>query len=358
MVVAGFKPDYAVPPGWALEEVLEDRSMSQADLARHTGLSEKHISQILKGEAPISVDTARRLEIVTDIPAQLWSSMEHVYRSHLARLANEEKLSSQIGFLEKMPIEAMVRMGLLTKRVKPIDRLQEIFEFFGVADADAWDTVWGPNLQAASYRKKPGSDPGSLAVWLRLGEKAALNRPSQPWNAAEFKESLFWIRSLTTEREPAVWYPKLVDECAQSGVVIVVVPEVKGTKVNGATRWLTPDRVLLQLSLRHKTNDVFWFSFFHEACHVLDEKKRPIFVQGLEDRQTEQRADKFAQDFLIPPQHIPLLRNLNSLPEVEKFSKDIGIHPGIAVGRLQHDKVWSYTNGNNLKQFLELATEV
>lgn len=355
MIVAGFKPDYAVPPGWTLEEVLEERSMSQAELARHTGLSEKHISQIMKGDAPISVDTARRLEIATDIPAQLWSSMEHVYRSHLARLANEEKLSSQIGFLEKMPIEAMVRMGLLTKRVKPIDRLQEVFSFFGVADADAWDTVWAPNLQAASYRKKPGSDLGALAVWLRLGEKEALDQPSQPWNAAEFKESLFRIRNLTTERERAVWFPKLVDECAQSGVVVVLVPEVKGAKVNGATRWLTPNRVLLQLSLRNKTHDIFWFSFFHEVCHILDEKKRSIFIQNLEDQQTEQRADKFAQDFLIPPQHIPLLHNLNSLPEVEKFSEELGIHPGIAVGRLQHDQVWPYTKGAELKQFLELA---
>lgn len=87
MVVAGFKPDYATPPGWTLEEALEERSMSRADLARHTGLSEKHISQLINGEAPISAETAIRLERTTDIPARLWTSMEQVYRSHLARLA-------------------------------------------------------------------------------------------------------------------------------------------------------------------------------------------------------------------------------------------------------------------------------
>lgn len=355
MVVAGFKPDYAVPPGWTLEEALEERSMSQAELARHTGLSEKHISQIIKGDAPISVDTAIKLEVVTDIPARLWSSMEHVYRTHLARLANEEKLIQQIGFLEKMPIKAMVRMGLLTKRATPIDRLQEIFDFFGVADGKAWEKVWSRNLPAASYRRKPGSDLGALAVWLRLGEKEALHQHSQPWNAKEFKESLFRIRNLTAEREPAVWHPKLVDECAQAGVVVVVVQEVTGARVNGATRWLTPDKVLLQLSLRNKTNDVFWFSFFHEARHILDERKRPIFIQGLESREIEQRADRFAQDFLIPPQRIPQLYNLRSLEEVEKFSEELGIHPGIVVGRLQHDQVWTHDRGNDLKQSLELS---
>lgn len=94
MVVASFKPDYATPPGWILEEALEERSMSRADLARHTGLSEKHISQLINGEAPISAEIASRLERATDIPARLWSSMEQVYRSHLARLAEEGKPSS------------------------------------------------------------------------------------------------------------------------------------------------------------------------------------------------------------------------------------------------------------------------
>lgn len=89
MVVKGFNPDYAVPPGWALEEALEDLSMSQADLARHTGLSEKHISQLIKGEAPVTVDTAIRLERATEIPARLWNNLERTYRAALARLAEE-----------------------------------------------------------------------------------------------------------------------------------------------------------------------------------------------------------------------------------------------------------------------------
>ncbi len=63
--------------------------MSRADLARHTGLSEKHISQLINGEDPINAETAIRLERATDIPARLWANMEQVYRSHLARLAGE-----------------------------------------------------------------------------------------------------------------------------------------------------------------------------------------------------------------------------------------------------------------------------
>ncbi|MFN8491179.1 MAG: hypothetical protein U0350_26520 [Caldilineaceae bacterium] len=37
------------------------------------------------------------------------------------------------------------------------------------------------------------------------------------------------------------------------------VPELAQLRVCGATRWLTPNKALLQLSLRYKTNDHLWF---------------------------------------------------------------------------------------------------
>lgn len=357
MVVTGFNPDYAVPPGWTLEEALEDLSMNQADLARHTGLSEKHISQLIKGEAPVTFDTAIKLERATDIPARLWNNLEHTYRATLARLAEEAELSEQIDFLEELPTAAMVSMGYLTKQVKKTERLREVFEFFGVVNRSAWERVWNPTLNSVAFRKKPVSDRGALAVWLRLGERQVAQITCQPWDAKAFTDSLYRIRALTEERNPDIWYPKLVQECASTGVAVVTVPEVKGAKVNGASRWLTPNRGLIQLSLRYKWSDIFWFSFFHEARHILDMHKRPIYVNSSDsDHEEENRADAFARDFLIPPQHTPVLKNLQTLNEVKKFAEEIGIHPGIVVGRLQNDKIWPHHWGNRLRQRLGWAT--
>ena len=53
--------------------------------------------------------------------------------------------------------------------------------------------------------------------------------------------------------------------CASAGVVVALEPAPHGCPVSGAVRWLTPDTALLMLSLRYKTNDQLWFSFFHEA---------------------------------------------------------------------------------------------
>ena len=137
----------------------------------------------------------------------------------------------------------------------------------------------------------------------------------------------------------------------------MVVPEIKGAKVNGASRWLSPRKALLQLSLRYKRNDIFWFSFFHEARHILDEVKKSIFVQGLENQEAEKKADAFARDFLIPPQQASPMNRLKTLNEVKEFAGELGIHPGIVVGRLQNDGVWPRDRGNGLRQSLDLGPD-
>jgi Zn-dependent peptidase ImmA (M78 family) len=141
---------------------------------------------------------------------------------------------------------------------------------------------------------------------------------------------------------------------AKSGVAIVFVPELPKSRAYGATRWLNPVKALIQLSLRYKTNDHLWFTFFHEAGHIVLHGKRKTFLEGdghTGSKSQESEADRFACDHLIP------LHDYESLVEakpitsdaVKQFAKRIGIAPGIVVGRLQHDGHLPYTHLNALK---------
>jgi HTH-type transcriptional regulator/antitoxin HigA len=78
--------DYAVAPGETLRELLEERDLSQRDLARRTGLSPKHVNRLLRGLVPLRVDVAVRLERVTGTPARFWNGLEATYRSDLERI--------------------------------------------------------------------------------------------------------------------------------------------------------------------------------------------------------------------------------------------------------------------------------
>jgi Zn-dependent peptidase ImmA (M78 family) len=98
----------------------------------------------------------------------------------------------------------------------------------------------------------------------------------------------------------------------------------------------------MQLSLRYRTDDQFWFTFFHEAGHILLHDKRDVFLEGIaglsgESKTKEEEADRFAADFLIPPQYTRSLQEIHTKAQAKKLAEQLGISPGIVVGRIQHD---------------------
>ncbi len=110
------------------------------------------------------------------------------------------------------------------------------------------------------------------------------------------------------------------------------------------------------MSDRYKMDDRFWFSFFHEAAHILLHSKKETFVDdGTDDDVVEEEANEYAADFLIPPEHKQRLFQFTTEREVQDFADEISIAPGIVVGRLQHEGKWNWNQGNGLKRSLRIV---
>jgi Zn-dependent peptidase ImmA (M78 family) len=139
------------------------------------------------------------------------------------------------------------------------------------------------------------------------------------------------------------------------------VNELPKTRLSGATRWLGKDKALIQLSLRHKRDDHFWFSFFHEAGHILLHGKKQWFLDDAKigAGEAEEEANAFAADFLIDPGEFNLFCDQSDYGSVaiKRFAQEQGIAPGIVVGRLQHEGLVEYRNCNSLKVSLKWADE-
>lgn len=356
-----YTPDYVSPPGETLEEILDERDMSQAELAERMGRPRKTISEIINGKAAITPETALQLERVLGIPAIFWNNRERHYREALARKEEQERLSKQVEWLNQIPVKDMVKKRWIQLYQDKVEQLREVLNFFGVASPDQLQIVLsGTNVY---FRKSPKSqsDKSAVAAWLRRGEIEADEIKCTPYNASKFKETLQQVRTLTVE-PPEIFQPEIVRLCAIAGVAVVFVPELPKTQVCGATRWLKPDRALIQLSLRYKTDDHLWFAFFHESGHILKHRKRELFLEFKENQgdKEEKEADTFAADLLMPP--VQLKRFLASGKQRSKdgicqFALEIGIAPGIVVGRLQHDGVLPRNHCNELKCKLRWATD-
>ncbi len=341
-----FEPDYAVPPGATLQEVAESMEMTQKELALRTDLTEQSLVRIIKGEQPISYETANRLELVTRVPARLWNNLEAQYREQLAKLAERQRLESNIEWLKSIPTRELVERGHLTANKDKIVMLREALSFYGVSSVAAWHGVW--ETPAIAARRSPcfESRPGDASAWIRQGELQAHDIECLPFDKKKFKQSLKKIRTLTRE-QPEVFASELQRLCAESGVAVVFVREMKKVPWSGATKWITPKKVMILLSLRGKGEDKFWFSFFHEAGHVINDKKKDLLINdGSCDDPREVRADKFASEVIISKQHNIAISLIRSKVEVVRMAEELGVSSGIVAGRYQFlTQKWNFFNG-------------
>lgn len=332
-----YQPTELVPPGDTLVEWLSREEMSQVEFAKRTRLTPKHITQVAKGKVGISPEVALAFERVTSIPARYWTQLDSNYQTAKHRRDEESVLIERVDLVDRFPIKELVRRGYIEKTASKVDQLRDLLGFFGVAGADALDDVW---LQPAMYRRSAvfDTDAGALASWLRLAELEASRIRTAPYDAEAARGAIDKMRALS--RLPGTeWVQPLTDLCASVGIALVIVRELPRCRINGATRWISPDKAMIALSLRHRRNDIFWFTLFHELCHLLRHSKKETYIdaKGMIDPDLEAEADAFAARILIPPQVALRLPMVTTLAEVKSLAEEIGVAEGIVVGRMQHD---------------------
>lgn len=297
-----YEPDYVTPPGETLLETIEALDMSQAELARRTGRPKKTINEIIQGKTAITPDTAIQFERVLGVPANFWLRMEQQYRESLARLQDKETLETQLPWLEQIPLDEMVGLGWVEKQDSPVDQLREVLRFYAVASVEQYHAVWDYMFETVSSFSPAfkEADKYALAAWLRQGEIVTQQIYCAPYDKAAFQQTLEHLGELTFKDFSEI-QSNIVEQCAKVGVAIAFVPDLPGMIACRATRWLSPEKALLQICDCYPLKNQFWFAFFHAAAHLLFHGKREFFLEN--DNQggsseKEEEAKRFAGQML------------------------------------------------------------
>lgn len=351
-----YEPDMVSPPGETLKETLDALGMSQAELADRMGRPKKTINEIIKGKASLTPDTALQLERVLGITAAFWNKRESHFRESQADRQESERLRHKVDWLEELPVREMIKLGWIRGHTDKVRQLREILNFFGVASPEGWKSVWlGPKV---TFRKSKAfrNDPGLLAGWLRIGELQGRRMDCAPFDAARFTKLLETVRALTLE-PPAFYSKELIRICAEAGVALVFLPEPPRLSISGATRWLTPFKALMQISLRYTTDDQFWLTFFHEAGHILLHGKKDVFLEAVGPaRSKEDDADDFAMQFLLSKESLErfLASGTPTRESVKRYAEEIELAPGVLVGLLQYRGILADAQFNDLKRLFKV----
>lgn len=350
-----FEPEWMSAPGATIADILQARGLSEAEFAELMGFSSTRTKDLLNGRSAITLEVAKLLHQTLGGSVQFWVSREQQYRDDVGRLQAHGNLDAAKVWLGELPVRDMVQFGWIEPQETPTQKVEACLRFFGAPSVSAWREKYRDQLSVVAFRASStfDSQPGSVLTWLRHAEIKSQTIDVAEWNPNKFRSALRQIRPLTRVKQPSVFIPLLTEICAGCGVALVVSRAPKGCHASGATRFLSEKKALLLLSFRYRSDDQFWFSFFHECGHLLLHDRSALFLEdGSEVTGNEEaEANRFAEEILIPTK---LREELRTMPvdksTILQLAVKSGVSRGIVVGQLQHLKRIPHNKFNWMKR--------
>lgn len=350
-----FQPDWLSPPGATIAALLKRKKVSVRQLASVLNCSQEHAKALLSGRAVITGEIAKSLALNFGGAADFWVAREEQFREGIARLQRNGRGTASRLWLNELPISDMIKFGWIEAGNTVDSKVKSSLEFFDVSDVSVWRQRYSEVLSVVSFRTSLTyrSEPGAVLAWLRQGELLSEKIKCKQWNLPEFKKQLDSIKKLTHIKDVGRFLPILQKICAECGVALVIARAPSGCRASGATRFLSETKAMILLSFRYLTDDHFWFTFFHEAAHLILHSKNAIFIEdGSEVTEREEsEANQFAADYLISPLYRKKMsQHKIGQNEILRTAAKFGISRGITVGQFQHSRLIEAEKFNWMKR--------
>lgn len=342
-------PRWASPPGDTINDLIRNKNAFPDDIAEACGLGKGEFDLLIQGALAITAPLAEALSSCLGGSASFWLRREQRFREMQATLEADQ-------WVQSLPLKSMKKLQWLDVPSGWRERIDACLDFFGIDSLDSWRAIYSAQLANVQFRTSasfPNQIP-AVSAWLRAGEILHEKSKRGPFVPSAFWAALPAIRELTRIPDPEEFLPRLQALTLDCGVSCVVVQTPEGCAASGASRILDDGSALIQLSGRYLVDDHFWFTFFHEAGHLLLHGDDVMHIDGdpgeFVSSETEFQANTFSADALWPLEDRPSLRTKPSKRTIVRMAAEAGTSPGIVVGQLQSSGVLDHAECNYLKR--------
>lgn len=340
----------AFHPGSYIEDIIENLNITQGEFAERLGTSSKTVSKLVNGEEGLSNDIANKLAKLTGVSIKTWLNLQNAYDIKVIEIEDAQN-EDERRIVDLVHFSYFKNHGFIEykERYSKEEKIRELRKLLNISNLAL---LFGFN-NAVSYREMKEFDERSIVnsnIMLEIASNIARNKTDNKYSQKKLEVILPEIKKMTLE-DSEIFYPRLKEMLVECGVVLVGLPNLRNASLQGATKRFKNGSVLLLITDRNKDADIFWFSLIHELGHIYHKD----FYSDYEDRdlynQQEDKADKFAHEFLIPDKlYNDFVGDKDFRKEaILNFSKELKIHPGIVVGRLQRDEYIEYYHFRELK---------
>lgn len=347
-----FIPDWFSKPADSLLGIARRRCIAVEEVAEGLDGGMDTMRNLVRGTRAIDASLAQAISAVVGGSPEFWLRRQQNYEKALD-LVLRDALAEMDEWLQRVPSPSSKSGGKLSELQKQTE-LRERLSFYGVNNLRTWYSQYSAMRGTTQFRTSGAfaSKAGDVSLWLRQGELEAALTTTRSWNPSKLRSLLNDMLALSKIRQPERFLPKLKALGAEAGVAIVVMGTPDGCKASGASRLVHPDKALVMLSFRHRTDDHFWFTLMHECAHLLLHGAASfVDTDGTHEDDLEVEANEFAHSCIIPAARWDEFANIrHDRNSILRFSTSLGIAPGLVVGQLQHRSAIPRSHLNYLKR--------
>ncbi len=340
--------NWSSSPSMTIKHILSELDCTIEDLSHDVG---PEILPVIYENSPITEDLAYRISHHLGGTAEFWVKRDKQFRK---QISGTEPIDENV-WIKDIKYADLANLDWVPKTRKSDEKIENVLDYFDCDTVEEWKFRYKNILDSIAFRTTNSFEncgPSTIA-WLRRGEQVTDTDTLPKFDSSALEKSVPELKKLCKISDPNVFLPKLKKTCGQSGVGLAVVKAPKGCKASGATRFLTNQRAILQLSFRYLSDDHFWFTIFHEIGHLILHEKAPLFLEGSfnEIDDFENDANEFSFDVLIEKKYRDDIATVKiSAKPIIKLAYKIGISPGILVGQMQNMELIERSKMNFLKR--------
>ena len=329
-----YNNEVAFHPGYYLKEIVEESGLTQEDFARRLGTTPKNLSILIRGDQNLSIDIAGKLSRMLGTTISYWLNLQQAYDEKLAEIQSAEELKLErevFKYIDYKYFRDNFNLPNLPRKVD--EQIKRVREFLSVSSLTVLEEH-NLSVNFRSYSEKLSkSNIVNANTMVQIAINLTLKTDIPKFNKKKFEQAVSFALTQTENHES--FFPKIKEAFAEAGVVLVALPNLKNSGVNGASKRVD-GKVMLMVNDRRHYADTFWFTLFHEIGHILNGDLGISF-----NGEKEVEADLFARNMLIPQdKYEAFVHQHNHYNEsiIREFAREIGRDPGIVLGRLLNDR--------------------
>lgn len=328
-------------PGYYIKEIIEETGLTQEDFAKRLDTTPKNLSLLIRGEQSLSIDIAMKLARMIGTSVDYWLNLQKTYDALLAEFKSEEELAEEREVFRSLDYKYFRENFGLPNLPRQIDeQIERVRSFLKVATLCALSK----RDMAVSFRSASGelgiNNIVKANTMVQIATNIALNQQDAPkFSKTQLQKAVEYVLTLTTNHDG--FCPKVKQALFEAGVIFVVLPNLPGSRINGATKKIG-NNVMLMVNDRQMNSDTFWFTLFHEIGHILNGSFGISFTA--ETGTQEDEADRYAAEKLIPSREYEEFVSAGKFGphSIILFAETIRRDPGIVLGRLQKEEIVRY----------------